>query len=106
MVECVAGKTEGVHECLEEAWWIMARRQSDQAGWGVFLAVTETRDEDQESGGRGVPNQIEVRGRENRNKIRTFRRCRPYRRVIQGDSAIPGSRATGATTWTITRDYD
>ena len=57
-------------------------------------------------GGRGVSYQVEVRGRENRNEITTFRRCRPYRTVIQGDSAIPGSRATGATTSTITRDCD
>ena len=53
-----------------------------------------------------MPNQVEVRGREDRNEITTFRRCRPYRTVIQGDSAIPGSRATGATTSTITRDCD
>jgi len=43
---------------------------------------------------------------EDRNERRTFRRCRPYRTVIQGDSAIPGSRATGATTSTITPACD
>ena len=51
-------------------------------------------------------NQAEVRGKEDRNGITTFRRCRPYQTVIPGDSAIPGSRATGATTSTITRDCD
>jgi len=84
---------------------MVAGRQSDRAGWGV-LAVTEPRDEDQVREGRGVPDQVEVRGREDRNEITTFRRCRPYRSVIQGDSAIPGSRATGATTSTITQDCD
>jgi len=73
--------------------------------WGV-LAVTEPWDEDQAGGGRGVPNQVELREREDRSEITTFRRCRPYRTVIQEDSAIPGSRATGATTSTITRDCD
>jgi len=72
-------------------------RQSDRIGWGV-LAVTEPRDEDQVREGKGVPDQIEVRGKEDRKEITTFRRCRPYRRVIQGHSAIPESRATGATT--------
>jgi len=53
-----------------------------------------------------MPNQIQVRVRGDRNEITTFRRCRPDRRVIQGDSAIPGSRATGATTSTRARDCD
>ena len=57
-------------------------------------------------GGRGVPSQVEVRGREDRNGTRTFRRFRPYRTVVQGDSAIPGRRPTRATTSTITRDCD
>jgi len=70
------------------------------------LAVTEPRDEDQVREGKDVPDQIEERGKEDRSEITTFRRCRPYRTVIQGDSAIPGSRATGATTSTITRDCD
>jgi len=73
---------------------------------GGCLAVTKPRDEDQVRGGRGVPNQAEVRGREDRNESTTFRRCRPDRTVIQGDSAIPGCRATGATTSAITRDCD
>jgi len=68
---------------------------------GGVMAVTKPRDEDQLRGGRGVPNQEEVRGREDRNEITTFRQGRPYRTVIQGDSAVPGSRATGATTSTI-----
>jgi len=38
-------------------------RQSNRAGWGV-LAVTEPRDEDQVRKGKGVPDQIEVRGKE------------------------------------------
>jgi len=84
---------------------MVARRQSDRAGWGV-LAVTESRDEDQEREGKGVPNRVEVRGREDRNEITTFRGCRPYRTVIQGDSAIPRSRDSGATTSMITRDCD
>jgi len=78
--------------------------RSSQLGW--VLAVTEPPDEDQVREGRGVPNQAEVRGREDRNEITTFRQCRPYRTVLQGDSAIPGSRATGATTSTITRHCD
>jgi len=82
-----------------------AGRQSDRAGWGV-LAVTEPRDEDQMRERKGVPNRVKVRGREDRNESTTFRRCRPYRTVIQGDSAIPGRRATGDTTSTITRDCD
>jgi len=84
---------------------MVAGHLSDRTGWGV-LAVTEPRDEDQVREGKGVPDQIEVRGKEDRNEITTFRRCRPYRTVIQGDNAIPGSRATGATTSTITRDCD
>jgi len=84
---------------------MVAGRQSDRAGRGL-LAITEPRDEDQVRGGRGVPSLVEVRGRENRNEIRTFRRCRPYRTVIQGNRAVTGSRATGATTSTITRDCD
>jgi len=80
-------------------------RQSDKAGGGV-LAVTEPRDEDQVRKGKAAPDQIEVQGKEDRNDITTFRRCRPYRTVIQGDNAIPGSRSTGATTSTITRDRD
>jgi len=83
----------------------VAGRQSDRTGWGV-LAITKPRDEDQVRGGSGVPNQVEVRGKEDRNEITTFRRCRPYRTVIQGGSAILWSRATGATTSTITRDCD
>jgi len=42
------------------------------------LAVTELQDEDQVKGGSGVPNQLEVRRREDQNEITTFRRCRPY----------------------------
>jgi len=84
---------------------MVARRQSGRAGWGV-LAVTEPRDEDQVREGKGVPNQVEVREKEDRNEITTFRRCRPYRTVIQGGGAIPRSRATGATTLMITRDCD
>jgi len=85
---------------------MVAGRQSDRTGWGGVLAVTESRDKDQVRGGRAVPNGVEVRGRADRNEITTCRRCRPNRNVIQGDSAIPGSRATGATTSTITRDFD
>ena len=53
-----------------------------------------------------MPNQVEVRGREDRKEITSIRRCRLYRTVIQGDSAIPGSRATRATTSKITQDWD
>ena len=72
--------------------------QPNRVGW--CLAVTELRGEDQVRGESGVPNQVEVRGKEDRNEITILRRCRPYRTVIQGDSATPGSRATGATTST------
>jgi len=71
---------------------------------GGVLGVSEPRDGDQVKGGRGVPNQLEVPGREDRNKITTFRQCRLYRGVIQADSAIPWIRATWATTSMITRD--
>jgi len=84
---------------------MVAGCQSDLAGWGV-LAVTEPRDEDQVREWKGITDQIEVRGKEDRNEITTFRRCRLYRTVIQGGSAIPGSRASGATTSTLTRDCD
>jgi len=70
------------------------------------LALSEPRDEDQVRGGRCVPNQVEVRQQKDPNEITTFRRCRQYRTVIQGDSAIIGSRASGATTSTITQDWD
>jgi len=83
---------------------MVAGHQGDRTGWGGVLAVTKPRDEDQVRGGRGAPNQVEVRGKKDRNEIMTFQRCLLYRTVIQGDSAIPGSRATGATTSTITRD--
>ena len=84
----------------------MAGPQDDRTGWGGVLAVTGPRDEDQVRGGRGVPNQVEVRGKEDQNEITTFRRCRPYQTVIHGDNAIPGRRATGVPTSTITRDCD
>ena len=42
---------------------MVAGGQSDRAGWGV-LAVTEPRDEDQVREERGVPNRVEVGGRE------------------------------------------
>ena len=71
-----------------------------------MLAITEPRDEDQVGEGKGVPNEVEVRGREDQNEIRPLRRCRPYQPVIQGGSAIPGSRATRTTTSMITRDWD
>jgi len=106
MGEGVAGKAEGVHESLEEARGVVAGRQSGWTRGGGVLAVTEPRDEDQVRGGRGGPNQVEVRGRENGNEITTFWRGRQYRTVIQEDSAVPGRRATGATTLTITRDCD
>ena len=53
---------------------MVAGRRSDRAGWGVW-AVTEPRDEDQVREGKGVPNQVEVRGREDRNEITSFRQC-------------------------------
>jgi len=83
----------------------VVRGQSDRGAWGV-LAVTEPRDEEQVREGKGAPDRTEVRGKEDRDEITTFRQCRPYRTMIQGDSAIPWSTATGATTSTITRDCD
>jgi len=41
-----------------------------------------------------------------RSEITTFRRCRPYQTGLSGDSAIPESRATGATTLPIARHCD
>jgi len=61
---------------------MVAERQGDRTGWKGVLAITEARDEDRVRGGRGVPNQVDVRGREDRNETTTFRRCRPYRTVI------------------------
>jgi len=52
---------------------MLARGGNNRAGWGV-LAVREPRDEDQVREGRGVPNQVEVPGREDQNEITTFRR--------------------------------
>ena len=37
---------------------------------------------------------------------RNFLTSRPYRTIMPGDSAIPGSRATGVSTSTITRNCD
>ena len=71
-----------------------------------MLAGTDPRDEDHVTGGRGVPLRAEVRERDDRKEITTFRRWRPSRTVSQGDSAIAGRRATGATTSTIARDCD
>jgi len=52
---------------------MVAGCQGDRTGWGGVLPVAEPQDEDQVRGGRGVPNQVEVRGREYRNEITTFR---------------------------------
>jgi len=54
---------------------MVAGRQGDRTGWGGVLAVTEPPDEDQVRGGRGVPNQVEGRVREDPNEITTFRGC-------------------------------
>ena len=67
------------------------------------LAVTGPQDEPSKGGARGRPNTRSTREGD-RSKIIVFRRCRPYRTVFSGDSAIPQSRATGATTSPITRD--
>jgi len=50
---------------------MVAGHQIDRASWGV-LAVTEPWDKDQVREGRGVPNQIEVQGKEDRNEIAKF----------------------------------
>ena len=42
----------------------------------------------------------------NQSEITVFLRCRQYRTEISGDSAIPESRATRATTSPITRDWN
>ena len=84
-------------------WWPDAK--ATEPGGGCF-AVTEPGDEDQVKERKAVPYEIEVRGKDDRNKITTFRQCRTYTTVIQGGSAIPKSRATGATTSTITRECD
>ena len=51
---------------------MVAGRQGDQNRWGGVLAVTEPQDEDQVRGGRGLPNQVEVRGKEDRNEMTAF----------------------------------
>ena len=76
--------------------------QPFRMGW--FVAVTKQRDEDPVRGERGVPSKVHVQGRENGNEMTTFQQCRPYRTVSQGDSAIPGSRASRASTSMIARD--
>jgi len=35
-----------------------------------------------------------------------FHQCQPYQTGLSGDSAMPESKATGATTLPIARDYD
>ena len=67
------------------------------------FAVTGPLDEASNGGGRGRPTTRSTREGD-RNEIIVFRRCRQYRTVFSGDSAIPESRATGATTSPITRD--
>ena len=67
------------------------------------LAVTGPQDELSKGGGRGRANTRSTREGD-RSEITVFRRIRPYRTVFSGDSAIPESRATGATTSPITRD--
>ena len=42
---------------------------------GGVLAGTKPQDEDQVEGGRAVPNQVEVRGKEDGSEITTFRPC-------------------------------
>ena len=54
-------------------------------------------------GRRGRPNNEKYEGRRPK-RDHSFRRCRPYRTVFSGDSAIQESRTTGATTSPITRD--
>jgi len=53
---------------------MVAGRLGALTRWRV-LAVTEPGDEDHVMGGRGVLNQIEVRGWEDLNEITTFQRC-------------------------------
>jgi len=53
---------------------MVAGGQATEPGGGL-LAVTEPRDEDKVREGKGVPNRVEVRGREDRNEIRTFQQC-------------------------------
>ena len=62
--------------------------------------------QDRRSGGGRVDPTLRSTREGDRNKITAFRRCRPYRNRLSGDSAIPESRATGATTSPITRDCD
>ena len=70
------------------------------------LAISWPPDETVASGERrGRPNTRSTREGD-RNEITVFRRCRPYRPMFSGDSAIPESRATGATTSPIARDCD
>jgi len=89
MVKRVVGPAEGIHESLKQARWIVAGREYNRAGWGG-VGCTRARGRRPNEGGRGVPSQVEVRGREDRNEITTFRRCQLYQTVIQGASAIPG----------------
>ena len=67
------------------------------------LAVNGPQDEPSRGGGRGRPNTRSTREGD-RSENTVFRRCRPYRTVFSGESTIPESRATGATTSPITRD--
>ena len=67
------------------------------------LVVAGPQDELSKGVGRGRPNTRSTREGD-RSEITVFPRCRPYRTVFSGDSAIPESRATGATISQITRD--
>ena len=63
-------------------------------------------DETVEAEGGGVDPTPRSTKEGDRNRITAFRRCRPYQNRLSGDSAIPESRATGASTSPTTRDCD
>ena len=56
------------------------------------------------SGGRRGRPKLRSTREGDRSEITIFQRCRLYRTGLSGDSAIPESRATRATTSLITRD--
>ena len=70
------------------------------------MAVTGPPDESVGAGGGGVDPTPRSMREADRNEITAFRRYRPYRNRPSGDSAIPESRAPGATTSPITRDCE
>ena len=97
----MAEGTEGIHEDQGEQGRENGPFDQGQIG-GERLAVTEPR----ERNTGHERNHPRSRREAGPKRGHDFSTSRPYRKMMPGESAIPGSRATGATTSTITRDCD